>query len=417
MNKLSTEILMPKLGLTMTSGVVDEWIKKEGEPVQKGEHVCTISSEKLTAEVEAPADGILVKIIVAEGEEADVKEPIGIVAQEGETIDTQQPEETVSKPKQNQRVQEQLVPVSAKKPLVSNGERIFASPLARILAKEKNIDLTLIKGTGGNNRITKRDIEAYEHSATREVASTTNVVASSKSTASQNMGAGLTGMRKVIAKRMKTSLDQTAQLTIHRKADLTAFIKFKEEIKRHLSDTEIAGSLSLTVCVSKAVILALKEYPEMNSWYEPDTNGFQTFDEVHLGIATALSNGLMVPVIRNAHQMSLKELSGAITKVTQAAREGSLAGELVTGSTFTITNLGKSGIEYFTPILNTPETGILGVGSLQDKLTLNNDGQVITTKELPLSLTFDHQLIDGAPAAEFLGRIVSFIEKPYSLLL
>jgi pyruvate dehydrogenase E2 component (dihydrolipoamide acetyltransferase) len=224
-------------------------------------------------------------------------------------------------------------------------------------------------------------------------------------------------MRKVIAKRMRNSLAQSAQLTIHRKADLTAFMLFKQTIKGHLTETEIAGSLSLTVCVAKATILALREFPEMNSWYEPDTNGFQTFEEVHLGMATALSDGLMVPVIRNAHQMSLKELSGNITRTTQSAREGSLENDLVTGSTFTITNLGQSGVEYFTPILNTPESGILGVGSLQDKLTLDEEGQVVKSKELPLSLTFDHQIIDGAPAAEFLARIIYYLENPYSLIL
>jgi pyruvate dehydrogenase E2 component (dihydrolipoamide acetyltransferase) len=134
-------------------------------------------------------------------------------------------------------------------------------------------------------------------------------------------------------------------------------------------------------------------------------------------MATALSDGLMVPVIRNAHQMSLKELSGNITRTTQSAREGSLENDLVTGSTFTITNLGQSGVEYFTPILNTPESGILGVGSLQDKLTLDEEGQVVKSKELPLSLTFDHQIIDGAPAAEFLARIIYYLENPYSLIL
>jgi pyruvate dehydrogenase E2 component (dihydrolipoamide acetyltransferase) len=299
----------------------------------------------------------------------------------------------------------------------SYSERIFASPLARKLAKEKNINLALVEGTGGNNRITRRDIEAYELSASREVASAVEIDSLPCTPVDQNLGAGLTGMRKVIAKRMKNSLTQTAQLTLHRKVDLTAYLKFKEEIKIHLSETEIAGSLSLTVCVAKATILALREYPEMNSWYEPDTNGFQTFEEVHLGIATALSDGLMVPVIRNAHQMSLKDLSGAITSTTQAARDGSLANDLVNGSTFTITNLGQSGVEYFTPILNTPESGILGVGSLQDKLTLNEEGQVTMSKELPLSLTFDHQIIDGAPAAEFLARIAYYLEKPYTLIL
>jgi len=413
---MPTDVLMPKLGLTMTSGNVDEWFKQEGEAVKKGEPICSISSEKLTMDVEAPDDGVLVKVIAQQGAEVPVKEVIGIVAQQGETIHTQpansSPDRTLEK-----REKEQKNVILTKEQIETQSGRVFASPLARKLAKDKNINLALVQGTGGNNRITRRDIEAYEMTSSREIAPTTEIISPPVNTIETNLGAGLKGMRKVIAKRMRNSLAQSAQLTIHRKADLTAYSKFKNNIQNHLTETEIAGSLSLTVYVAKATILALKEYPEINSWYEQDTNGLRTFEEVHLGMATALSDGLMVPVIKNAHQMSLKELSANISRTTQSAREGSLSNELVTGSTFTITNLGQSGVEYFTPILNTPESGILGVGSLQEKLTLDDEGQVMKSKELPLSLTFDHQIIDGAPAAEFLGRIIYYLENPYLLIL
>lgn len=415
---MPTDVLMPKLGLTMTSGNVDEWFKQEGEAVKKGEPICSISSEKLTMDVEAPDDGVLVKVIAQQGAEVPVKEVIGIVAQQGETIHTQ-PANTApdSTPEKGEREQKNVILTKEQTETEKQSRRVFASPLARKLAKYKNINLALVQGTGGNNRITRRDIEAYEMTSSGEIAPTAEITSTPVNTIETNLGAGLTGMRKVIAKRMRSSLAQSAQLTIHRKADLTAYSKFKNNIKNHLTETEIAGSLSLTVYVAKATILALKEYPEINSWYEQDTNGLRTFEEVHLGMATALSDGLMVPVIRNAHQMSLKDLSANISKTTQSAREGSLSNELVTGSTFTITNLGQSGVEYFTPILNTPESGILGVGSLQEKLTLDDEGQVMKSKELPLSLTFDHQIIDGAPAAEFLGRIVYYIENPYLLIL
>ncbi|WP_110927312.1 dihydrolipoamide acetyltransferase family protein [Bacillus massiliglaciei] len=412
---MATDILMPKLGLTMKSGNVDEWVKKEGEPVKKGEPICTISSEKLTMDVESPADGILVKVIADQGAEVPVKEVIGIVAQEGEKI-ASPASGTNTEEKQENHLNQQHV-FSIEKPIETRSERIFASPLARKLAKEKGIDLALVKGTGSNNRITRRDIEAFEHSASKEAASAVELQAVPNIPAAESVGAGLAGMRKVIAKRMRNSMAQTAQLTLHRKADLTAFMKFKTDLKNHLTETEIGGSLSVTACVAKAAVLALREFPEMNSWYEPNTVGFKTFEEVHLGMATALSDGLMVPVIRDAHRMGLKDLSGAIASTAQAAREGDLENNQVTGSTFTITNLGQSGVEYFTPILNTPETGILGVASLQEKLTLDEQGKPVKSKELPLSLTFDHQIIDGAPAAEFLARVVTYLEKPYTLLL
>jgi len=413
---MPTDVLMPKLGLTMTTGNVDEWFKQEGEAVKKGEPICSISSEKLTMDVEAPDDGVLVKVIAQQGAEVPVKEVIGIVAQQGETIHTQ-PVNTASDRTHEKQEKKQKNVLLTTEAIETQSGRVFASPLARKLAEDKNINLALVQGTGGNNRITRRDIETYEMTSSREIAPTAEIISTPVNTLETNLGAGLTGMRKVIAKRMRSSLSQSAQLTIHRKADLAAYSNFKNNIKNHLTETEIAGSLSLTVYVAKATILALKEYPEMNSWYEQTTNGFRTFEEVHLGMATALSDGLMVPVIRNAHQMSLKDLSANISRTTQSAREGSLSNELVTGSTFTITNLGQSGVEYFTPILNTPESGILGVGSLQEKLTLDDEGQVMKSKELPLSLTFDHQIIDGAPAAEFLGRIIHYIENPYLLIL
>lgn len=227
-------------------------------------------------------------------------------------------------------------------------------------------------------------------------------------------GAGLAGLRKTIAQRMMRSVQTTAQVTNHRKVDITELMKFRDEIKSKVKDPLVHNELSINTLLTKAVVLALKDTPDMNAWYH---NGeYIRVEEVHIGMATAVEDGLVVPVIQNAHLMSLSQLGAAIKKVTTEARQGTLDGSLYSGSTFTITNLGGYEIEYFTPILNTPEVGILGVGAIQKELALE-DGEVVEKLKLPLSLTYDHQIIDGAPAAEFLGKIADYLQDPYRLLL
>ncbi len=404
---MATEIIMPKLGLTMTEGTVDEWAKQEGNPVKKGEVVCTISSEKLTYDVEAPMDGVLIKILVPAGEDAPCQAPIGYIGEPGEQVDGEK-ENPKTKPivagKEEsawQTMNSEVMDSSEK----TSGTRVFITPLARKIAAEKGIDFKEINGTGGNGRITRRDVEAYVPAA-KPVAAPRDTVA---------IGKGLKGMRKTIAQRMMASLHTTAQLTIHRKADITALMTFREEMKVKSGVPLVDGQLSLNTLVTRAVILALKETPSMNAWYKDGT--YEEVNEIHIGMAVALDEGLVVPVIKNAANKTLTELGKSLNSVIHDTRQGTLSGDLYTGSTFTITNLGKSGVEYFTPIINSPEIGILGVGTMLKELALAEDNRVIQIQKLPLSLTFDHQIIDGTPAAEFLGKIIYYLEHPYLLVI
>ncbi|EFU73301.1 dihydrolipoamide acetyltransferase family protein [Enterococcus italicus] len=406
---MATEITMPKLGLTMTEGTVDNWAKKEGDAVAKGEVVCTISSEKLSYDVESPIDGTLIKILVAEGDDAECTAPIGLIGDAGEqvgetttdatssaslTAEWEAPETEVATP----------APQAAPAPERKAGERIFITPLARKLAAEKGYDIAQINGSGGNGRITRRDVERHQPTAAPVAAAV----------APSTVGAGLKGMRKTIAERMMHSLQTTAQVTIQQKADITNLLEFKKEIEAKSSVALKDGQLSITTLLSKAVILALKETPEMNAWYHD--GAYEKQEAVHLGMAVAVADGLVVPVVENADRMTLTELGKTLNSRIAEARNGSLAGQHYTGSTFTISNLGKSGAEYFTPIINSPEIGILGVGSMQSQLAFDDNHEVVELKKLPLSLTFDHQIIDGSPAAEFLGRIIFYLENPYSLV-
>lgn len=398
---MAEALLMPTLGLTMTEGTVDQWYKQVGDTIAKGEAVVSISSEKLTHDVESPADGVLLAINVDNGGEMICQGVIGYVGAEGEEVPSGEElvvEEVVEIKEETVAVVKEAAPV----PNRDDNERIFATPLARKIAEEKGYALEDIVGTGGNNRITKRDVERHIPIVQGNVTA-------------QTIGEGLEGMRKVIAQRMHNSLHQTAQLTLHRKANITNLLAFRKELKVKAGPNLSRSALSINTLLIKAVSLALKDLPEMNASY--DGLEYLRHEEVHMGIAVAVDDGLVVPVIKQVDTKSLSQIGEKFVEVTSQAIDGTLPGELYSGSTFTITNLGSAGIEYFTPILNTPEVGILGVGNTTSKLIFNEEKEVQEIEELPLSLTFDHQVVDGSPAAEFLGRIVYYLENPYLLVV
>lgn len=427
---MSENIIMPKLGMTMKEGTVEEWFKSEGDTVEEGESIVTISSEKLTNDVEAPTSGTLLKIKVQAGEDAKVKAVLGIIGEEGEDVgsDDDDSEETTQENKDNDTTSEDQQASSneeqsdkkdtEKEAKPEQRDRIFISPLARNMAKDKDLDITRIKGTGGNDRITKLDIqrvdsEGYDYEGEADT-SNENASSTPQNFDVSSIGEGLNPMRQRIAQNMRQSLNNTAQLTLHRKVNADRLLDFKARLSEELKDADQDVKLTVTALLAKAVVLALKEYGAMNARYE---NGELTeYDDVHLGIATSLEDGLMVPVIDNADTKSIGTLAKEIKTSAEAVREENTGDVQLSGATFTITNMGASGIEYFTPILNLGETGILGVGALAKELVLEGD-QVKQVSRIPLSLTFDHQILDGAGAADFLKVLAKYIENPYLLML
>lgn len=427
-DEMSTEIMMPKLGMTMKEGTIEEWHVQEGDTVKKGDIVASISSEKLTQDVEAPADGTLIEIKVQAGDDTAVKTPIGVIGDEGESTsnqdddaskevesqtketqdDNQDDKESSSYPHQEEHDNDQKT--STKK---SDNQRIFISPLARKMADDEDLDIKRIDGTGGNGRITKLDILRVQENG-YDQADDEVQTQSTTSASSASIGAGLNPMRKRIAQNMRQSLDQTAQLTLHRKIDADQLLSFKEKLSKELSDADQDVKLSITALLAKAVTLALQADQKMNVRYEDGT--LTEFEHVHLGIATSLDEGLMVPVIKNADGKSIGALAEEIRTLSDKVRNNETEDVTLSGATFTITNMGQSEIEYFTPILNVGEAGILGVGAMQSEVIMQ-DGNVRQVQRLPFSLTFDHQLLDGADAAEFLKVLAKYIENPYLLVL
>ncbi|WP_322536244.1 dihydrolipoamide acetyltransferase family protein [Bacillus altitudinis] len=376
---MAVEVVMPKLGMSMKEGTVSVWNKEVGETVNKGESIASINSEKIEIEIESPAEGTILDIKVPEGEGVPPGTVICYIGEGNEQVERKKEKEIQSKPKK---------------------ERKKISPVARKMANSANLDIDTLVGTGPGGRITKEDVlralpERKEKKQNETVQQPINM------------------MRKTIASRMMESLQTSAQLTITMKADVTKMTNLQQQ----LNETAIARyetKLTITDFVAKAVILSLLEHPAMNSQYH---NGVvETFENVHLGIAAALDNGLAVPVIRHAERLTLIELAKGIKLYGKKAREGKLLHDEIKGSTFTITNLGAYGVEHFTPILNPPEAGILGVGTMYDTPVYRED-ELCKGTILPLSLTFDHRVLDGAPASAFLSTVKAHLEEPISILL
>ncbi|MCE4146218.1 2-oxo acid dehydrogenase subunit E2 [Bacillus amyloliquefaciens] len=397
---MAVKVVMPKLGMAMKKGEVSVWNKKVGDPVEKGESIASINSEKIEMEIEAPESGTLLHIKVKEGEGVPPGTPICYIGENGEEVR----EKEAPAPEKAGKPQAEPEHIPAPKAGQKRKHRVKISPVARKMAEKAGLKVDTLNGTGPGGRIVKADvIKAMKTEAEPQ---------SSVQTA-QPEGKPASAMRKVIADRMHKSLQNSAQLTLTMKADITELIKWQQQ----LADSAKKRSgvkLTVTHFVSRAAVLALKQHPELNSSYQEER--IITYPYVHLGMAVSLENGLVVPVIRDAEKLSFLELADHISTSARRAREGNASGDDLHGSTFSITNLGGYGIEHFTPILNPPEAGILGVGASYETPAFKGD-ELVKSIMLPLSLTFDHRVCDGAPAADFLKTVKALLEEPAGLIL
>ncbi|MED4082309.1 dihydrolipoamide acetyltransferase family protein [Halalkalibacterium halodurans] len=410
---MAVEVVMPKLGMSMKEGTISVWNKKEGEMVAKGEAIVSIQSEKIETEIEAPADGTLLKVVVQEDQSVPPGTVIGYIGEPNEQLDQSKSLEKQQADSHAEKATEGAV-FDVEKPS-SKGATVSSSPVARKMALKAGINLENIVGTGPGGRITKADVEKAiaEQRVEPSEAKRSNSDVTEKG---MQDGAKITpasAMRQVIATRMHGSLMQSAQLTMNMKADVTDLMALREEVN-HTVQTRYGMKLTVTDFIARAVVLALQEHSNMNSAYIDEH--IVTYEYVHLGMAVSLTQGLVVPVVQHAEALSVVELSKQIKSLSEQARTGKLQSDQLTGSTFTVTNLGAYGVDHFTPILNPPEAGILGVGVATDAPVFQG-GDWQTRTMLPLSLTFDHRIVDGAPAAEFLQTIKQFLEKPTHLLL
>ena len=453
------EIYLVKVGMTMTEGMVSEWFIADGAEVKKGEMLYALETEKVNLDVDAEADGT-VKHLVEAGVTLEPGDVVGYIFAQGESIPdvlpgaTSQPEVVVSA----EPVAVESASPMAVEAVVSEGF-VKASPAAKRLAKELDVNYLALQGTGPGGRIVEADVQsaASGQTASQQPAvaaiqsqSSANIKASplAKRIAEQraidlsqvrgtgpggrivqsdveNLGASIAqasgpvagdmvpvkGMRKTIAQRMHQSLQDSAQLTMDMAAVMEDAVKLREQLIR---EWDGAARPTFTDLVIKAAAKALQKHPLMNSQF--DGTGIQLLNEIHVGIAVALPEGLVVPVVRHADQLSLKEIAIESARLATSARNGTLGLDDYAGGTFTISALGMFGVDSFTPIINQPQSGILGVNRILDGVAWEGETPV-RQKQMNLSLTWDHRVLDGAPAAEFLQTVVEYLSEPYRLLV
>jgi len=440
---VSVELKMPRWGMAMKEGTLSKWHKSEGDHVAEGELLFEVETEKITNTVESIASGVLFQIVVHEGETVSVGTVVGIIAAEGET-----PERIKGikiSPIDDAETAAEREAVTGQAGAVTQKRYVSASPIAKRLAKEFGIDLTQVKGTGHDGRVTESDVEEYHNRIVRktkitpvakEMATQAGIdisaitgtgtrgkitkedvmriieqgveAASREGEAEMVKSIPYKGIRKTIGDNMYASLQHTAQLTAFTETDVTEMVRLRDLLREEYKDDE-AFRISYNDIIMLATARALKRHPIMNSTLVGEE--ILIHDTVNLGIAVALPDGLIVPKIRNADKKSLLKIAVEARELARKARQGNLSIDEVTDGTFTISNVSMLGMDGFTPVLNPPETGILGVGRVIEKPSVYR-GEIAIRSMMVLSLTFDHRVVDGEPAMRFLQTLARYLEQP-----
>lgn len=436
---MPTPIIMPRQGQSVESCILTEWKVKVGDDVAEGDVLAVIETDKASFDLESTASGTILELFWDADDDVPVLANVAAVGQDGEDVsefrpsgsspaELEAPAVSAAPAASPASTEPSTVPadsVSVEAP-VPYASSLGVSPRARKLASLKGVDAETIVGSGPGGRVIERDIEAFL-SGRPNLSATARVRAKNDGLEPPHRGSGLAGMalagdmripgsiegaetqpvkgiRKVIAERMMQSLQSTAQLTLHSSFDLTTAQAYR---KQRLAEGR--AKVSLNDLIAHAIIESLKAHPEMNAHFLGDR--IAVFEKVHLGIAVDTPRGLLVPVVRDSSDMTIEGLSSSIKKLASACREGTISPDDLAGGSFTLTNLGMLGVETFTPVLNAPEIAILGVGGIVLKPKRSASGEVTYVDCLPLSLTIDHQAIDGAPAARFLQSLVFHLES------
>ncbi|MFN8523799.1 MAG: dihydrolipoamide acetyltransferase family protein [Chloroflexota bacterium] len=403
------EVTMPRLSDTMLEGTVSRWLKQPGDHVDRGEILVEIETDKATMELEAYESGVLQQVLVPVGQTVPIGQPIALIGQNGVSA-TDAPAVTMPAP----APASQPEPVPARIPTVAESgpspDGVRASPMARRIARERGLDLHRIQGTGPHGRVTRSDVET----ALVEVpaAAAQPLVTDGPDQTIQEIP--LSGMRRTIARRLTESMQTAPHFYVTSVVDVSALVQVRAQMNQQLTDAGEAGRISVNDFIVKAAALSLRAMPEVNVSYGGDR--LLRKSRIHVGIAVALENGLVVPVVRDADRASLGEISRATRDLAERARAGKLAPAELTGGTFTVSNLGMFGVEQFTAVINPPEAAILAVGGVATEPAYV-EGQLVPRERMRLTLSVDHRALDGATGARFLQRIKSLLESPLRMLI
>lgn len=437
---MATIVVMPQLGNSVESCIIVEWMIAEGDTVAVDQTLASIETDKSTMEVPSTAEGTVLKLLWEEGDEVPVKDPLIIVGEPGEDISGLVPGGDAAPVEADAPAEQTAAPEQAAPAFATERATGAVSPRARALAASNGVDASAIaEGSGPHGRVIERDVaaaiaagpvltsaaRAAGVSATEgtgiggrvsvadaghapEAAPAAAAPAAAADFPGASTSAPLKGVRKVVAKRMMESLTSTAQLTLNTTANAAGILAMRKKVKN--ADEALGlNKITLNDLVCFAVSRTLLKYPVFNAHLE---DGVLTeFEQVHLGFACDTPRGLLVPVIRSAQALGLKAFSDEAKRLAGGAIDGSLSPDFLSGGTFTVSNIGSFGIETFTPVINLPQTAILGVGAITPRPIVAADGTIGVEQRLNLSLTIDHQVIDGADGARFLRDLVAAIEN------
>ncbi len=436
---MAIPVIMPRQGQSVETCILGEWVKKKGDAVKVGDILFSYETDKASFEEDAKADGILLDVFFAEGDEVPVLVNVAVIGAAGESVDEFRPgghtAASVTETIVAVEVVAEKVAVPEMKTIAEPSGKVKISPRAKNLAENSGVAYQQLQGSGPEGRIIERDIEAAAQALPKltplaqEKAKAEGLKAGESATGMGGKAVAkdlisynpvysddfevkkLTNMRKLIAKAMHTSLQNSAQLTHHMSADARVIMALRKKYKKALDAGQITQNITINDLVCFAVIKALKKYPQVNTHFIGDS--MRWFKKVHLGLAVDTDRGLMVPAIKNADDLSLEGLSGQLQSIAGQCRKGNVSPELLApeAATFTISNLGNYGVEMFTPVINIPQTAILGVCTIVPRPKDLGDGVYGFVPMMGLSLTYDHQALDGGEATLFLREIKEQIEK------
>jgi pyruvate dehydrogenase E2 component (dihydrolipoamide acetyltransferase) len=387
------EIKLPQWGMNMNDGTVIKWLKSIGDDVVKGDELVEIESTKVNAAVEASESGKLGRIDIEEGTLVPVGTVLGMILVAGENLS-----DIPSKPIDPET---KKIEHAVQRPVNNNQKTPPASPRARNLAKKLNIDISKVTGTGPSGRITEEDVNLFNDNGNSE-----EVSLSSHESLILNEIIKSTTIREVIAKRM-TSSSQNPQVTLNSKACVDSLLEFQKQLVSEWRSEKIRPQINDILV--KIVSETLESNPKINAHYQ--NNEMKVWESINLGVAMAVSDGLIVPVIKNSQSKGFLEISKEIRAFSKKIKENKILPDEITGSSFTISNLSSYNVEHFNPIINPPEVAILGVGKITKEVAFDDNDQLVLKSFIFLSLTFDHRALDGVPAANFMDLLIKKIES------
>ncbi len=411
---MATPLPMPKLGLTMEEGTILKWRKDEGEAVEKGEIILDIQTDKVEYEVESPDGGLLLKTLAGEGDVVPCGTDIAVIGEAGEDTSSfgSTPAQASAEPEPS-ATEAPATPTPALAPTPAPPAsmaaqpaptgRVFASPAARRVARELGIDYRALNGSGPGGRIVQADVRAAAASGLPAAP-----VAAASGPAAVAGSTPLAGMRKIIADRMLSSWSQVPRITMQAEVDLTNLLAVREA-SRQAWENDLGVKVSINDLILFYTARAVRRCPAVN--VRLGDNALEQMQDVNIGVAVAVEQGLMVPVIRGADQKSIDAISRESRALAEAARAGALGLDALEGGTFTVSNLGAYGVDHFSAIINHPESAILSVGAARERAVVRN-GEVVARTTAFVGINADHRLVDGAPAAEFLSTLKEMLEHP-----